>query len=188
MNVQSSNPVSIKENKLSLNDIFGEKNFLKQFTKASYDAEFRVITKISATATEFYFERLGHSITHFHSFQGLAISISKENILYLIQKQMIREIWNNSQIYGANSVKGLLINDTRSLCDYNAKIGADFLWNKTLYGDDVKIAILDTGLNVNNPALNQTKTQQSRIVAKWNFFQRNEDVFDDNGHGTEVAG
>jgi len=188
MNVQSSYPVNIKENKLSLSDIFGETRFLKQFTRASYGAEFRVIAKISPATTEFYFEKFGHSITHFHSFQGLAISISKENILYLIQKQMIKEIWNNSQIYGANSVNGLLINETRSLCDYNEKIGVDSLWNKTLYGDDVKIAILDTGLNVNNPALNQTMTQQSRIIGKWNFFQRNEDVLDDNGHGTEVAG
>ncbi|MHA1418533.1 MAG: S8 family peptidase [Candidatus Heimdallarchaeaceae archaeon] len=188
MNVQSSNPISVKENNLSLNDIFGETIFLNQFTKANHDTEFRVVVKISPTASEFYFEKFGHSITRFHSFQGLAISISKEDLLYLIHKQMIREIWNNSLIYGTNSVNELLINDTRSICDYNEKIGSDSLWNMTLYGDGVKIAILDTGLNVSNPALNQTMGLQSRIAAKWNFLQRNEDVFDDNGHGTEVAG
>ncbi len=188
MNVQSSYPVSVEENKRFLSDIFGETSFLKQFTKATYDSEFRVIAKLSPTATEYYFENLGHGITHFNSFQGLAISISKEDLLYLIQKQMIREIWNNSQIFGANSVNELLINESRSICDYNEKIDVDFLWNKNLYGDDAKIAILDTGLNVNHPALNQTMTQQSRIVGKWNFLQRNEDVLDDNGHGTEVAG
>ncbi|MHA1200908.1 MAG: S8 family peptidase [Candidatus Heimdallarchaeaceae archaeon] len=188
MNVQSSNPVSVKETKLSLNDIFGETKFFKQFTKANRDTVFRVIVKISSNANELYFEKFGHSVSHFHSFQGLAISISKENLLHLVQKQMVSEIWNNSLIYGANSVNELLINDTRSLCDFNEKIGSDFLWNLTLYGDDVKIAILDTGLNVSNPALNQTMTHQSRIVGKWNFLQRNEDVLDDNGHGTEVAG
>ncbi len=188
MNVQSSNPVSVKENKLSLNDIFGEVKFFKQFTTANHDAEFRVVVKISPTVTEFNFEKFGHSITHFHSFQGLAISISKENLLHLIQRQTIREIWNNSLVYVANTVNELLINDTRSLCNFNEKIGSDSLWNLTLYGDDVRIAILDTGLNVSHPALNQTMTQQSRIVGKWNFLQRNEDVLDDNGHGTEVAG
>ncbi len=178
----------IEENELSLREIFGETRFLKQFIEASQDTEFRVIAEISTTATDYYFEKLGNSITHFNSFQGLALSISKEDLLYLIQKQIIREIWNNSQIYGANLVNELLINDTRTLCDYNEKIGVDFLWNKNLYGDNVKIAILDTGLNVNHPALNQTMTQQSRIVGKWNFLQRNEDVLDDNGHGTELAG
>jgi serine protease AprX len=188
MNVQSSNLVNVKETKLSINDIFGETKFLEQFTKANRDTEFRVVVKISPTTTELYFEKFGHSITNFHSFQGLAISISKENLLHLIHKQKISEIWNNSLIYGENSINELLINDTRSLCDFNEKIGSDSLWNLALYGDDVKIAILDTGLNVSNPALNQTMTHQSRIIGKWNFFQRNEDVFDDNGHGTEVAG
>ncbi len=188
MNVQSSNLVNVKETKLSINDIFRETKFLEQFTKANCDTEFRVVVKISPTTTELYLEKFGHSISYFHSFQGLAISISKENLLHLIHKQKINEIWNNSLIYGANSVNELLINDTRSLCDFNEKIGSDFLWNLTLYGDDVKIAILDTGLNASNPALNQTMTHQSRIIGKWNFLQRNEDVFDDNGHGTEVAG
>jgi len=55
---------------------------------------------------------------------------------------------------------------------------------KTLSGEGINIAILDTGLC---PAADFTKPT-NRLVAFKDFVNGREDYYDDNGHGTHVAG
>lgn len=49
-------------------------------------------------------------------------------------------------------------------------------------GDKIKIAIVDSGIDLHNPSL------QKYIDKSYNVSQKNEDVQDDCGHGTHIAG
>lgn len=60
-------------------------------------------------------------------------------------------------------------------------VNADKVWHLTK-GEGVKIATIDTGVDINHVELN------SKISKKFNFIDRNFDVSDEYGHGTMVAG
>lgn len=61
------------------------------------------------------------------------------------------------------------------------RIGADKVWS-TGTGAGVKIAIVDTGIQINHPDL------VNNIVTGYDFVNNDSDANDDNGHGTHVAG
>lgn len=55
------------------------------------------------------------------------------------------------------------------------------VWSKTM-GEGVKIATIDTGVNVNHPNL------QGKITSVFNMIEKSLDVTDEYGHGTHLAG
>ena len=61
------------------------------------------------------------------------------------------------------------------------KISAPIAWDAAK-GDDIIVAILDTGVDTTHPDL------VDRLTNGWNFFDGNDDVTDVHGHGTAVAG
>ncbi|KYK25135.1 hypothetical protein AYK24_05375 [Thermoplasmatales archaeon SG8-52-4] len=67
-------------------------------------------------------------------------------------------------------------------------IGADEIWTyhtkngKSLTGNGVKIAIIDTGVNYNHPDL------KDNYVGGFDFVNNDNDPMDDHGHGTHCAG
>ena len=62
-----------------------------------------------------------------------------------------------------------------------ARIFADLAWSSTK-GAGIKLAILDTGINLDHPDL------QNNIKGNINFIKPKNTGDDDNGHGTHVAG
>lgn len=60
-------------------------------------------------------------------------------------------------------------------------IKASDVWDKTK-GEDTSIAIIDTGVDVSHPDI------ENKIKSKFNMINKNRDVADENGHGTHVAG
>jgi thermitase len=63
-----------------------------------------------------------------------------------------------------------------------AKIQAPAAWDETTGASDLIIAIVDTGVDLNHPDLND------KIVAGWDFVHDDAIPQDDHGHGTHVAG
>jgi len=61
------------------------------------------------------------------------------------------------------------------------RIFADLAWSKSK-GNGIKVAILDTGIDLDHPDL------QSNIKGNSNFIKPKKGGDDDNGHGTHVAG
>jgi hypothetical protein len=71
--------------------------------------------------------------------------------------------------------------------DFRGIIGLDAVQANYPYrGAGYSVAILDTGINYNDPNLGGGWGK--RVIAGWNFVANNSNPMDDNGHGTFVAG
>jgi subtilisin family serine protease len=73
----------------------------------------------------------------------------------------------------------------------NASFGSQIGLNSVLAdgkvsGKGYAVAVIDTGIDYNNPALGGGWGK--RVVAGYDFFNNDADPMDDNGHGTHVAG
>ncbi len=68
--------------------------------------------------------------------------------------------------------------------DINAdkQIGADSAWASGYTGEGRKVAVLDTGIDYTHQELYDS------YGGGWNVIADNSNPFDDNGHGTHVAG
>jgi serine protease len=81
-------------------------------------------------------------------------------------------------------------NDPRYGEQWNFRmIGVEDAWKRTT-GKGVIVAVVDTGVAVGNSAKGKTCRDfgQTAIVKGYNFVDRNDDAYDDHGHGTHVAG
>ena len=74
--------------------------------------------------------------------------------------------------------------------DFPNVVGADVVWGQNVIGSGVTVAVLDTGLGNNLPALTKTvNNEEGRIVAWKDFIsKKNKKPIDPNGHGSHVAG
>src|SRR5439155_871681 len=76
-------------------------------------------------------------------------------------------------------------------CDTQA-IGTDQVWSAPGYkGSGIRVAILDTGAVAGNPdwyRYGNTNSSNYRLVAFKDFVNGQTNAYDDNGHGTHVAG
>jgi hypothetical protein len=71
--------------------------------------------------------------------------------------------------------------------DFRGIIGLDAVQANYPYrGDGYSVAILDTGINYNDPNLGGGWGK--RVIAGWDFVGNNANPMDDNGHGTFIAG
>lgn len=61
-------------------------------------------------------------------------------------------------------------------------LNAEKAWDLTMGKPNIKIAIVDSGIDLNHPDL------KARIVAGMNIIEPKKPPMDDNGHGTHVAG
>jgi thermitase len=79
----------------------------------------------------------------------------------------------------------------------NTDIDAPKAWTRTLGSNSIIVAVLDTGIDLSNPAFagriwtnpdSSGSDGHPGDVHGWNFVANNADVQDDNDHGTHVAG
>lgn len=66
--------------------------------------------------------------------------------------------------------------------DADKQIGADILWGLNYTGKNRLIAVIDSGIDYTHPELSDS------YAGGWNFVSDNNDTYDDDGHGTHVAG
>ena len=101
-----------------------------------------------------------------------------------ISRNFINKIKNLSYVKDVIPNYKVHINTDKSV----PLIGADEIWTyhaedgKSLTGNGIKIAIMDTGVNYNHPDLKEN------YIGGFDFVNNDEDPMDDNGHGTHCAG
>lgn len=61
-------------------------------------------------------------------------------------------------------------------------------WEIETGNPDIIVAVLDTGVNYDHPEFSNRIWKDEEGNIGWNFADNNSDAFDDNGHGTNVAG
>lgn len=100
-----------------------------------------------------------------HSF---ATDVNEDALRKLLQNKGVVKIWYDREV--------------RAILDVaSPTVGADYLWDGNLTGKGIGIAVLDTGI-YNHPNLN------GRIVGFADLINNRQNTYDDNGHGTHVAG
>ncbi len=62
------------------------------------------------------------------------------------------------------------------------QINADYSWSNGITGNGVRVCVIDTGIDVDHPDL------QNKVVAQFDAATGDTVQFDDNSHGTHVAG
>lgn len=106
------------------------------------------------------------------SFQRLGtvfvVQLSGQQVLELTENLFVQNIWPDLKVEAI---------DEQAL----QQINASKAWNKNYFGDNTKIAILDTGIDASHSAF------QNRIIGAKNFSD-SATVTDLHGHGTHVAG
>lgn len=103
----------------------------------------------------------------FKLFPGEAVKITAADIQALSQQEGIEEIWPDLPV--------------QAWLDTSIpKISAPKVWETGLKGTDIKVAVVDTGIDDTHPDF------EGRIVAVKSFV--GDSARDDNGHGTHVAG
>ncbi len=182
-------PQQVSSNIIKVDDIIKGKRFLKEFLDSNSKEEFRVFVKAKNMNSLELLKRVGRNVNSFGIYSGLAISISKANLLELIYNGYLSGVWKNSKIYTtAGELSLTSLNYTQDTANFTKMVSADILWESGFYGSETKVAILDTGIKTDHPALNVTMSNVDRITHAWNFIGNSADIEDDNGHGTSVAG
>lgn len=115
---------------------------------------------------------------------------SKE-ILILLEKEESNnpniEYFEPHFIYLSNETNDnmLFTPNDRLYLDYQwnlPSISTEEGWEKTRGNDDIIIAVVDTGIDLNHPEF------ENKLVTGYNVLYPNELPIDDDGHGTHVAG
>lgn len=187
--VNQLSDTQIYSESIKIEEIIRGKNFYNQISDSNPNTEFRVFIKTGSKSAYNLLSKVGKQARTFQSYSGMAISISKAKLYEIIFEGGIVGVWENSKFYTTADTNNLLaLNSTQEIANFTSMVSAHDLWNEGTYGTNTKVAILDTGIKTDHLALNVTMNTASRILHKWNFLESNDNVEDDNGHGTCLAG
>ena len=113
-------------------------------------------------------------------------SPSTNDALYQLWRQQTFHV-DDVRVATASSVAAQVSAPTNA--SFGSLIGLPSAFTNTPYrGDGYSVAVIDTGIDYNNPNLGGGFGPSHRVIAGWNFVNNSADPMDDNGHGTHVAG
>jgi hypothetical protein len=140
---------------------------------------------VSAAAQQSVFARAGlvrlHTTSNPLSFVGRAVSAqAARRALAALRREPQVSYAGRDHVAQAMLTPNDLYFPTISWTWTNANFPA--AWNLTSGSASVIVAVVDTGVQANNPDL------QGSVLPGYNFVAGNTDTTDDFGHGTEVAG
>ena len=120
-------------------------------------------------------------------FNGIAMDLPAEEINEIRKLDYVKEVYPNMEVR-------ILLTESVPL------IRADKVWEldkdvnnciphgtECLTGKDVKIAIIDTGVDYTHPDLGGCFGKGCKVIDGYDFVNKDNDPMDDHGHGTHVA-
>lgn len=99
---------------------------------------------------------------------GFTTKVNAKSLESLIKSGKVKKIWYDRDVKTVLDVASNVVN-------------SNLLWNRNITGKGVTVAVLDTGI-YNHPDLS------GRIIGFRDFINGRTSPYDDNGHGTHVAG
>ena len=99
---------------------------------------------------------------------SFSTEVNEKNLQKLLQNKGVKKVWYDREV--------------RAVLDVAApSVGSGYLWESGYTGKGIGIAVLDTGI-YNHPDLD------GRITGFRDLINNKSETYDDNGHGTHVAG
>ncbi|MHA1258952.1 MAG: hypothetical protein ACTSRO_04795 [Candidatus Heimdallarchaeaceae archaeon] len=75
--------------------IIKEESFEKKLQLAKNTDEFRIVAKLTDSSILPVLEQFGKELHIFNSYEGIAITLTKEKIFLFLKENYFLEIWNN---------------------------------------------------------------------------------------------
>ncbi len=179
------------QNDFSFSEFVKEPSFLEELHGMEYGQKVDVIIKPkeNTNVIELYKENIEHIYNSYPGFNGF---FTLKELEFLCKSGMIEEIWRNGKLTITSSINQNInldsLNFPRSIVNISEQVNTYYLWDEGFTGTNMTIALLDTGISLLHPAINQTSARQPRIIETKNFLSNTSSVTDDNGHGTALAG
>ena len=121
---------------------------------------------------------------------GVGARLSAPAVAALQREAGITAITTNSMVQVVGGAGAALAKKASwPATDYPDVVGADYVWQQGVTGDDVTVAVVDTGLSWHPGLFRNTHDKvENRIVAWKDFVSGSRMPVDMNGHGTHVTG
>jgi subtilisin family serine protease len=112
---------------------------------------------------------------YFRVFNGASVRVSRSELAAIAQLPYVKRIHADHEVHATAGAS-------------TGQIGAERVWALGSRGKGVVVAIIDTGIDYNHEALGMGIGPGFKIIGGYDFANDDADPFDDNGHGTHVAG
>ncbi len=121
--------------------------------------------------------------------RGVAASLTEAEAAQLRVQPGVTSVWENGTVETSSKYKDKK-NGNKDIpaTDYSNVVGADYVWQQGVTGDNVTVAIIDTGIDTSIPAYRGDGKLNDRTLAWVDFVDGKRKAFDPYGHGTHVAG
>ena len=170
-------------------------NELKHFSQETQKNLIRYLSDMRAKTTVSDIQSLwiANTITCYASIEIIE-ELSKHPDVLIIgldnEQRMIPESSKPTQEIDSNVVTKVQAVDPNREITYNiTKVRANEVWAQGYTGQNVVVAILDTGVNYNHSDLSGNMwTHPDYPYHGWNFVSNNNNPMDDHSHGTHCAG
>ncbi len=104
-----------------------------------------------------------------------------QNVKYNV---LMDDIFNSEELLAKKDI----LNST-NIAWHITKVNANQVWDENYMGENIIVAVFDTGINYNHQDLDGNMWEHPDYPNHgFNFFDHNHNTLDANGHGTHVAG
>jgi serine protease AprX len=145
-----------------------------------------IVQGINLDVTAGLVEKYGGSISSWLPvIHAVAAQLPRHSVSRLLNETAITQVVPNARVKLATGGDRFPFPDT----DYPNVVGADLVWEAGIAGQDVTVAVIDTGLS-RHPGLlmNMHGRARNRIAGWVDFVDGSRALIDPNGHGTHIAG